>query len=166
LACTLALLLAFTPITTVPSISTVSAEDVPEQEEPTYSTDEQVDIASSTRTLELQLADAVMKAYLPKKEYTPEQIELVILVMKTFNDPVMVRIAWCESGLNALADRSNLNVDVGLFQINQVHNSTLLELGLDRRNVYDNTAYAKILYDERKYQPWYMSQHCWRDYVS
>lgn len=159
-------MLTFTPITTVPSISTVSAEDVTEQEEPTYTTDEQVDTATSTRTLELQLADAVMKAYLPQREYTPEQIELVVLVMKTFNDPVMVRIAWCESGLNALADRSNLNVDVGLFQINQVHNTALAKLGLDRRNVYDNIAYANILYKNGKYRDWYMSKHCWEAYVS
>lgn len=156
------------PTTTVPAISipTFGYEDVRELQEPTYTpTDEQIIAATSTRNLE-QRAIKVMEAYLPQREYTLEQVDVVIKILEIFPDePVMVSIAFCESGLNPTADRESLGVDVGLFQINQVHNHELNRLGLDRLDLTDNITYAKILYDQTGLQPWYMSRHCWQQYV-
>jgi len=96
----------------------------------------------------------------PDSPYSKEEVRMKIL--ETFpNAPIMVKVAACESGLNPLADRGGLNVDVGLFQINQVHLDRLNELGLDRRDIDDNLKYARMLYDEQGLDPWYMSEHCW-----
>jgi len=160
----LALVLLMIPFTTVLALTIQKdTSSVSELQEPTYSpTDEQVETAESTRNLKEQHAKTVMKEYLPLKEYTPEQIDVVIKILETFPDePVMVRIAWCESHLISNADRANLGVDVGLFQINQVHLSELSRLGLDRRNIDDNIKFTKILYDQAGTKPWYMSSHCW-----
>lgn len=95
---------------------------------------------------------------------TPLTVEEKIL--KAFPDvPIMVEVARCESQLDPLADRGNLNVDVGLFQINKVHNEKLAELGLDRRNIDDNITYARLLFDKAGLQPWYMSKDCWSKYM-
>lgn len=95
---------------------------------------------------------------------TPNTVEEKIL--KAFPDvPIMVEVARCESQLDPLADRGNLNVDVGLFQINQVHNETLVELGLDRRDIDDNIAFARILFDQSGLAPWYMSKNCWAKFM-
>lgn len=103
-----------------------------------------------------------MKEYLPEREYTPEQVDVVVKILETFpEEPTMVRIAWCESHLNPNADRQNLGVDVGLFQINQIHLPELYQLGLDRWNIDDNIKFTKVLYDRAGLQPWYMSTHCW-----
>lgn len=91
---------------------------------------------------------------------TPTGVEEKIL--EAFPDaPIMLEVARCESQLDPLADRGNLNVDVGLFQINQVHLATLEKLGLDRRNIDDNIAYARILYDANGLSDWFMSRDCW-----
>lgn len=87
-------------------------------------------------------------------------------ILKVFPDaPIMVKVAMCESGLNPLADRANLNVDVGLFQINQVHLARLASLGLDRRDMHDNLTYARMLYDDGGLSAWYMSEYCWGRYL-
>lgn len=92
--------------------------------------------------------------------------DVVDKIITAFPDaPIMVWVAKCESELNPTADRANLNVDVGLFQINQVHLSRLNSLGMDRRNVDDNIAYARMLYNESGLGPWYMSKHCWEKYL-
>ncbi len=91
---------------------------------------------------------------------TPSEVEAKIL--KAFPDaPIMLEVARCESGLDPLADREHLNVDVGLFQINQVHLVRLNELGLERRNIDDNITYARLLYDGSGLSAWYMSKDCW-----
>jgi hypothetical protein len=88
--------------------------------------------------------------------------EVKELILESFPDaPVMVRVAECESGLDPYADRAGLHVDVGLFQINQVHLNRLAQLGLDRWDVYDNITYARMLYDAQGLTPWHMSKHCW-----
>ena len=153
------------PLTTVLALTNQRVESsVSELQEPTYSpVDEQVETAESTRFLKEQHAKLVMKEYLPLMEYTPEQTDVVIKILETFpNEPVMVKIAWCESHLNPNADRANLGVDVGLFQINQVHLSELSKLGLDRRNIEDNIKFTKTLYDQAGLKPWFMSKHCWQ----
>ena len=87
-------------------------------------------------------------------------------ILRVFPDaPIMVEVARCESGLDPLADRENRNVDVGLFQINQVHLPRLAELGLDRRNTIDNLTYARMLYDYSGLKPWNMSRDCWSKYL-
>lgn len=94
--------------------------------------------------------------------HVPPEEKIIQLITETFPEaPIMVEIARCESSLNPLADRGNLNVDVGLFQINQVHLPRLRKLGLDRRDIHDNIQFARMLYDESGTNPWYMSEHCW-----
>lgn len=90
--------------------------------------------------------------------------EIVAKILKVL-PPIMVYVAKCESGLDPLADRQKLNVDVGLFQINQVHKARLAELGFDRRDIDDNIAYTVMLYNESGLGPWYMSKHCWEKYL-
>lgn len=87
-------------------------------------------------------------------------------ILRAFPDaPIMVEVARCESQLDPLADREHRNVDVGLFQINQVHSPTLDKLGLDRRNTDDNITYARMLYDSEGLRPWHMSKHCWSKFI-
>jgi hypothetical protein len=87
-------------------------------------------------------------------------------ILRVFPDaPIMVEVARCESQLDPLADREHRNVDVGLFQINQVHLPKLAELGLDRRNLHDNLTYARMLYDWNGLNDWYMSRNCWSKYL-
>ena len=94
------------------------------------------------------------------KEYIKERIRQVFP-----EEPVMVYVAACESGFDPLADREGRNVDVGLFQINQVHLPRVRALGLDRRDLEDNLTFARMLYDESGLQPWFMSEHCWSRYL-
>ena len=63
-----------------------------------------------------------------------------------------IAIAHCESGLKPNAYNPSNNdgsTDGGLWQINSVHDKRLQQLGLDKYNPEDATAYARILYDER-----------------
>lgn len=95
---------------------------------------------------------------------TPMSVEEKIL--EAFPDvPIMIEVARCESQLDPLADRGNLNVDVGLFQINQVHLERLEKLGLDRRDIDDNITFAKMLYEESGLNAWYMSKPCWSKFL-
>lgn len=98
--------------------------------------------------------------------YSLSEQQVVDEILKVFPDaPIMVHVARCESGLDPLADRAGKNVDVGLFQINQVHLDRLSVLGLDRRDLHDNLTYARMLYDARGLGDWYMSEHCWSKYL-
>lgn len=86
-------------------------------------------------------------------------MELENLIRATFpEDPdTAVAIAQCESSLNPEAvnhHNPNGSYDSGLMQINSVHTPRLSELGLDPKNAQDNLTYARILYDERGWQPW------------
>jgi len=138
----------------------INIQDVYEYEEPTYQPeDEQVNTATSTHVL---LPKTEELEYQPRREYTPTQLEVIDKIKKAFPDaPVMVEVARCESEFDPTADRGNLGVDVGLFQINQVHLAALSSLGLDRWNIDDNISYARLLYDQAGTQPWFMSQSCW-----
>jgi hypothetical protein len=97
---------------------------------------------------------------------SPDEEYVVDKILETFPEaPIMVEVARCESGLDPHADRithdGRTGIDVGLFQINQIHLKKLNELGLDRYDLYDNLTYAKMLYDARGLGDWYMSRHCW-----
>lgn len=75
------------------------------------------------------------------------------LIKRTFpNDAERaLAIAKCESGYNPNAynsknpDGSN---DGGLWQLNSVHDRRLKELGLNKYDPEDATAFARMLYDE------------------
>jgi hypothetical protein len=118
-------------------------------------------------TVESVQASSTTKVEPPAQfNYHADKEWVVSKILEVFPDaPIMVVVAQCESSLNPLADRENRNVDVGLFQINQVHNARLAQLGLDRWDIDDNLAYARMLYDESGLQPWYMSKHCWSRFV-
>jgi hypothetical protein len=81
-------------------------------------------------------------------------------VREAFADaPTMIAVARCESNFKNIKGRwSN---DYGPFQINYVHLPRLRQLGLDRTNVDDNIAFARILFQEQGTRPWYMSKGCW-----
>ena len=76
------------------------------------------------------------------------------LIRTTFpEDPhTAVAIAGCESGFKAHAynpNNPNGTTDGGLWQINDVHNGTLDELGLDKYHPEDATRFARMLYEQR-----------------
>lgn len=134
--------------------------NVSELQEPTYSpVEEWLEAATSTQP------DSD-ESYLV--EVKPLTIEEEIL--KVFPDaPIMVEVARCESELDPTADRvtsdGRTGIDVGLFQINQVHLKKLNELGLDRYDLHDNLTFARMLYDRAGLRDWYMSAHCWSKYL-
>lgn len=132
-----------------------NASDVSGQQEPIYINDEQPTAATSTPPLEIvETLDTSSTEYIVKR------------ILETFPEaPIMVNVARCESGLNPSADRANLGVDVGLFQINQVHLVTLNRLGLDRWDLEDNLTYARMLFDNAGLRDWYMSKHCWEQFL-
>lgn len=143
-------------ITIVLAMSLLSvSSSVSGQQEPTYVNDEQPTAATSTPPLEIvETLDTSSTEYIVKR------------ILETFPEaPIMVNVARCESGLNPSADRANLGVDVGLFQINQIHLANLNRLGLDRWDLEDNLTYARMLYDESGLGPWYMSKHCWMRFL-
>lgn len=91
------------------------------------------------------------------------------IVREYFSDiPVMIQVARCESTFrHTLADGTVLrgridSRDTGVMQINTgYHGVTAAELGLDLKNIYDNMAYARDLYEKQGTQPWSASAPCW-----
>lgn len=174
-------------IETLVSILTITAlaisfilwnSNVSESQEPTYSpevdwsetattTQPDATASSTEETVEESTIETVVPVYgFTPPVSSPEKERVVELILQTFpEEPVMVYVAMCESGLDPLADREHRNVDVGLFQINQVHLPRVNALGLDRRDLYDNLTFARMLYDESGLNPWYMSEHCWSKYL-
>jgi len=153
------IVLAMALLSSVPSVSG--------QQEPIYILDEQPTAATSTPlTPVLEVEDFVPITHVHSKEEVPNEDYVVGRILDIFPDaPIMVAVARCESELDPSADRANLGVDVGLFQINQVHLDTLALHGLDRWDLEDNITYARMLYDESGLGPWYMSRHCWSQYL-
>ncbi len=92
------------------------------------------------------------------------------IVRSYFKDvSIMVQIARCESNFrHTLADGSVLkgrvdNDDTGIMQINQrYHLENAERLNLDLYNIYENMAYARILYNDQGTKPWNSSAPCWR----
>lgn len=84
--------------------------------------------------------------------------------METFpEDPhTALLVASCESGLNPLAHNPHNkdgSTDGGLWQINDVHNSRLKDLGLNKYHPEDATKFARILYEEEGWRPWVCYWH-------
>lgn len=68
-----------------------------------------------------------------------------------------VAVARCESGLKPTAHNSHNkdgSADGGLWQINTVHDKELQKLGLDKYSPRDATKYARMLYEERRWNDW------------
>lgn len=90
-------------------------------------------------------------------------------VRQYFSDvPVMVQVARCESQFrHTLADGTVLRGvvdgrDTGVMQINSgYHAATAETLGLDLKDLYDNMAYARHLYETQGTSPWNASRSCW-----
>lgn len=83
-------------------------------------------------------------------EWTRERIEQEVRSVFGEYGDYAVTIAVCESNLRADAINHNTNgtIDVGVFQLNSVHDKALDELGLDKFNPEDNIQFAKVLFDE------------------
>ncbi len=82
--------------------------------------------------------------------------------------PVMERIAHCESsgthtknGQVIFKANTDGSVDIGLYQINSVHNKEASKLGYDLTNEKDNEAFALYLYHNYGTSPWSASAKCW-----
>lgn len=84
--------------------------------------------------------------------HDPQTIEEKIRATFPESPDRAVAIAKCESGLNPKA--VSPTHDSGLMQLNDVHDTRLKELGLDKFDVDDNLTFARILYDERGWKPW------------
>jgi hypothetical protein len=91
-------------------------------------------------------------------DWTEERIKKEI--RDTFPEltEVMLEVARCESGYENVPSPTG---DFGIFQINQVHLSTLYDLGLNRENIQDNIRFARLLYEENGLKDWNNSRHCW-----
>lgn len=144
------------------------APNVTGQQEPIYIPDEQTTTATSTQREEAP--EEVPAPTIEEREPLPiiynDEDYVVQRILETFPEaPIMVVVARCESGLDPTADRESRGVDVGLFQINQVHLPTLNRMGLDRWDLEDNLTYARMLYDNAGLRDWYMSEHCWSPYL-
>jgi hypothetical protein len=83
--------------------------------------------------------------------------------------PILDRIAQCEShgqqlnpnGQVLLNINTNGTVDIGIFQINSIHEAEATKLGDDLFTEEGNTAYARFLYSNRGTGDWASSAKCW-----
>jgi len=83
-------------------------------------------------------------------------------------DPIMIKVAWCESRFRQYDKDGNLfrgivnKSDVGVMQVNTYyHGKTAEKLGLDLSTLEGNLAYAKRLYEREGTTPWNSSSPCW-----
>ena len=83
------------------------------------------------------------------------------------HDPVMVKVAACESSLRHSLPNGKLNVspdgyDVGTFQVRvPVHGKELGRYGLNPADFTHNVAFATHLYRRDGLRPWNSSRPCW-----
>lgn len=138
--------------------ATVSAVDVPQTAHGAIAMEEQevLQLAANARPT-------------ASAQYTTDAASVEAIVRDYFKDvPVLAEVARCESTFrHTLADGSVLrgrvdNRDTGVMQINTYyHGATAEKLGLDLKNLYDNMAYARYLYEQQGTQPWSASMPCW-----
>lgn len=100
----------------------------------------------------------------PPMAEEPEQQTNISIIKKIWTDAwkVGVAIASCESGLRHDAvntHNSDGTIDVGLYQINSVHNWR----EADMMNPIANAAVAYAMYQRQGLTPWKSSEHCWKD---
>src|SRR3990167_6058732 len=100
-----------------------------------------------------------------EQELTTEEI-----VKEVFrDDPIMVAISKCESGMRQFDANGNVvkgardKRDTGIFQINTYyHGEEAKRLGHDITTLEGNLAYAKTLYEKEGTRPWNASKkECW-----
>ncbi len=85
---------------------------------------------------------------------------LYILAKKYGQDPELAkRIIACES--QNVIDAHSPTDDFGYFQINQIHKSELLAMGLDREKWQDNLEFGFYLMKRDGTSPWISSKSCW-----
>lgn len=102
------------------------------------------------------------------QDLSAKQKKTLQIAKKAFSDPIMVKIAFCESSLEHTEDDGSVKRgkvdprDTGLMQINLgYHAKDARRLGLDVTNIQDNIAYANHLKRHQGTQPWSASRHCW-----
>lgn len=103
-----------------------------------------------------------------KEEVVPQSVETT--VEEYFKeDPIMVRIAWCETKIKhyekdgtTVLRGTKTPKDIGVMQINEYyHGKTAEKLGINIHSLEGNLAYARYLYEREGTQPWKPSKHCW-----
>ena len=94
----------------------------------------------------------------------------ILFVQSTSTPAVMSRIAHCESNNSQLNKsgqvlinvNTNGTTDIGLYQINSIHNKQATALGYDLTKRADNIAYAMYLYENNGTGDWQSSAKCWQ----
>ncbi len=97
---------------------------------------------------------------------------LKVFVTEYFKDePIMARIAWCESRFRHLDKDGNIfrgkvvPEDIGVMQVNTYYHEAAAEkMGLNLYSLTGNLAYAKRLYEKEGTVPWNSSKPCWGKY--
>lgn len=121
------------------------------------------DEATTLRAASVKAARVLQITHKPGTTYaglSKAQAESAAAIAEAFPAKLFskaVKVAWCESRLNATALNHNRNgsVDHGLFQIND--GGTLQGLGISRSAALDprkNARAAFKLYQDRGWQPW------------
>ncbi len=95
-------------------------------------------------------------------------------VREYFKDtPILAEVARCESTFrHILSDgrvlRGKVNSDdVGVMQINEYyHSKTADRMDLNLKDLDDNLAYAKYLYNKEGVKPWMSSSKCWKPAIA
>ncbi len=93
--------------------------------------------------------------------------DYAILTVFFRNDPIMVKVAACESSLRHTLPGGQLNVspdghDVGTFQVRlPVHKGELGRYGLNPADFTHNVAFATHLYRRDGLRHWNSSRPCW-----
>lgn len=152
--------------------------EVTKEVTPDWASDEEAVKAAQAviRKKELQAELATVNEEIKAKQTRKTEIEKELgtywrdkenvkrLIRETFpEDPrTAVAVAECESNLDPKAynpNNTNGTTDGGLWQINSSHDKRLQELGLDKNNPEDATKFARMLYDERGWNPWVCHSH-------
>jgi len=119
---------------------------------------EQAELEITTRVRDQYLAEIESINLADKKKldsYWRSKPRIVQLIREYFPDDTerALAVAKCESGFNYLA--KGPTHDGGVFQIHlPSHGKRLEQLGLDVWNPEHNVQYARMLYDEQKWEPW------------
>lgn len=123
---------------------------------------EQAELEIKTKVRDQYLAE-IEKINIEEKKkldsYWRSKSHIVQLIREYFPDDYerALAVAKCESGLNPKAvnnKNKNGTTDGGLWQINDVHDARLEELGLDKYHPEDATKFARMLYEENGWRDW------------
>lgn len=146
-----------------------------------------VAIDTNNQTAEvIQLSDAIKEGPKENSVAEVESKKIDILAIQTLDvslpisirreyvkaffehEPVLARIAFCESALrhndkdgSVLRGRVDSR-DIGIMQINErYHGDTARNLGYDIYTLRGNLAYARYLFEKQGVKPWSASEACW-----